>query len=103
MKKKFTTYTIALYLIAINGFPSFAQSVAINTDGSTANASAILDIKSSTKGMLAPRMTTVQRTAVATPSAGLLVYDTDTNSFWFYNGTAWSDLSASGTLSWLLT
>src|SRR5258706_15950583 len=80
-----------------------AQSVAINTDGTTAHSSAILDIKSITKGMLAPRMTSVQRIAIATPAAGLLVYDTDTNSFWFYNGSVWSNLSASGTLGWLLT
>jgi hypothetical protein len=75
---------------------TFAQSVAINTDGSAAHTSAILDVKSVNKGMLAPRMTTAQRTAIATPAAGLLVYDTDTNSFWYYNGSAWSNLSASG-------
>jgi hypothetical protein len=48
-------------------------------------------------------MTTAQRTAIATPAAGLLVYDTNTNSYWYYNGAAWGNLSSSGTLSWLLT
>ena len=81
----------------------FSQSVAINTDGTTAHSSAILDIKSTTKGILAPRMTTIERTTIGTPAAGLLVYDTDTNSFWFFNGSAWTNLSASGTLGWLLT
>lgn len=81
-----------------------AQSLAINTDGSVAHSSAILDIKSITKGVLSPRMTTVQRTAIAAPAAGLSVYDTDTNSFWYYGGTAWINLAVVGpTTSWLLT
>jgi len=96
MKKIFTLLAAALSLMIISLSPLKAQSVAINIDGTTAHGSAILDIKSITKGMLAPRMTTAQRTAIATPAAGLLVYDTDTNSFWFYNGSAWSNLSASG-------
>lgn len=91
---------IAFHFFAVS---LFAQSVAINTDGSTAHSSALLDIKSTTKGLLAPRMTTVQRTAIATPAAGLLVYDTDTNSFWFYTGVAWSNFSAgSSTTYWSL-
>lgn len=46
--------------------------------------------------MLVPRMSTAQRTAISSPATGLLVFDTSNNSFWFYNGTAWTDLSASG-------
>ena len=53
------------------------QGVAINTDGSTPDANAILDLKSTTKGLLLPRMTTAQRNAIANPAAGLIVYDTD--------------------------
>ena len=72
-----------------------SQNVAINTDGSVANSSAMLDIKSTSKGMLVPRMTTVQRAAIISPATGLLVYDTDANSFWFYNGNAWVNLTGS--------
>lgn len=75
----------------------FSQNVGIGT--TTPNASAQLDVQSTNKGMLVPRMTTVQRTAIATPAAGLLVYDTDTNGFWFYNGGAWTQLSTSGSSS----
>ena len=82
--------------------PLFAQNVAINTDGSAAGASSILDIKSINKGLLIPRMTTAQRTAIAAPAKGLIVFDITTNSFWFYNGTAWSQLSA-GSNGWNLT
>lgn len=73
----------------------FAQSVAINTDGSTANSSALLDIKSTTKGLLIPRMTTAQRNAIPSPAEGLKVFDTNTKTFWYYNGTGWVE-SASG-------
>lgn len=79
-----------------------AQSVAINTDGSTADATAILDVKSTSKGMLIPRMTTSQRTGISTPATGLLVFDTDTNAFWYYNGTAWTKLEVTGN-NWSIT
>ncbi|MCP4001420.1 MAG: hypothetical protein GY727_10975, partial [Gammaproteobacteria bacterium] len=71
----------------------FAQ-VGINTDGSSPDTSALLDVKSTTKGMLIPRMTTTQRTAISLPATGLLVFDETTGGFWFYNGTAWVSLSA---------
>lgn len=69
--------------------PIFAQNVGINADGSTPDASAMLDIKSTTKGLLIPRMTSAQRTAIAAPAMGLLVYDTTLNLYYSYNGTAW--------------
>ncbi len=70
-----------------------AQNIGINATGSSPDASAMLDVQSSSKGFLMPRMTTVQRTAIATPAEGLKVYDTDTKSFWFYNGTGWIALA----------
>jgi hypothetical protein len=58
--------------------------------GTTTDApSAILNISSVTRGLLIPRMTTVQKNAIASPATGLQVYDTSTNSLEFYNGTAW--------------
>lgn len=70
--------------------------VGINADNSEPDASAMLDIKSTDKGILIPRMTTAQRTAISNPAAGLLVFDNTTGGFWFFNGTAWESLSASG-------
>jgi trimeric autotransporter adhesin len=84
MKK--ITFCISFFLFTLMGN---AQSVAINTDGSTANTSSILDIKSITKGMLIPRLTAVQRIAITTPANGLLVYDNDSTSFAYFNGTIW--------------
>lgn len=63
----------------------------------TPNASSVLDIVSTTKGMLAPRMTTAQRIAITTPADGLLVYDTNLKSFYYYSATAWVAINAGGT------
>lgn len=65
---------------------SFAQ-IGIGT--TSPDASAVLDMTSTTQGVLIPRMTTVQRTAITSPAIGLQVYDTDTKAIWFYNGAAW--------------
>jgi hypothetical protein len=55
------------------------------------NASALLDLTSTTKGFLPPRMTALQRTAIATPSVGLMVYQTDgTAGLYQFNGGTWS-------------
>lgn len=66
-----------------------AQSLAVNTDGTTAQASAILDVKSTTKGFLPPRMDSVQRNAISSPAAGLVIYNTSINALQCYNGTSW--------------
>jgi len=54
----------------------------------------MLDIQSpdNDKGILIPRMLTAERNAITTPANGLLVFDTDTKSFWFYNVDAWEEL-----------
>lgn len=57
------------------------------------NASAILQADSTTKGFLPPRMTTAQKNAIATPAAGLMVYDTDLNKLCVYT-TAWETITS---------
>ena len=57
----------------------------------TPSTSSVLDITSTTKGILIPRMTTTQRNAIATPATGLQVYNTTTNTNDVYNGTAWAN------------
>ncbi len=66
-----------------------AQGVGINADGSVAHPSAILDIKSSTKGLLIPRTSTTTRLSILNGANGLMLYDTTIGSFWFMNGGVW--------------
>jgi hypothetical protein len=69
-------------------FGSTSGSVAVGT--ATPNASARLQVDSTTQGFLPPRMTSVQRNAIATPAAGLIVYDVTLNKHYGYNGTTWN-------------
>lgn len=62
----------------------------------TPEISSMLDVRSTSKGFLAPRMTTVQRNAIASPANGLVVYDTDLSSLYFFNGTVWSAIDSQG-------
>ena len=70
------------------------EGVAINNDGASPDASSILDLKSTTKGILIPRMTESQRTQISNVATGLLVFQTDgASGFYFYSGSGWESLS----------
>ncbi|MNK05558.1 Collagen triple helix repeat protein [compost metagenome] len=72
------------------------NNVGIGTN--TPNPNAVLEMQSTTQGVLVPRMTTVQRNAIAAPTEGLLVYDIDVNCFFFYesSSSSWSNLCNAG-------
>jgi|GEM_PF-6524375 len=55
----------------------------------------VLELDSTTEGVLLPRMTTAQRTTIASPSQSETVYDTDTKSFWYWENMMWNELGAS--------
>jgi len=74
-----------LLLIIFSSIVSNAQSVGINTDGSTADPSAMLDVRSTTKGLLPPRLTTDQINAISNPADGLLVYNKTLGKVQVYN------------------
>jgi hypothetical protein len=79
----------------------FAQNVGINADGSNADPSSILDIKSTTQGFLTPRMTQNQRNLITLPATGLMIYQTDnTPGFYYYNGSAWERTATSTNASY---
>jgi hypothetical protein len=63
--------------------------------GATLTADAVINIASTTKGVLFPQMTTTQRDAIVSPSAGLLIYNTTTNRFNFYSG-GWKNVLING-------
>jgi len=96
---KVLTTLLILFLISIN-LSVNAQNVAINDNGNPPNLKAILDLDISTNdmGVLLPRLTTVQRTGfgVAAGEASMLVYDTDTDSYWYWDGVVWVELGAAG-------
>jgi hypothetical protein len=74
--------------------------VGINT--TTPDASSVLDVNSTEKGVLVPRMTQTQRTNITDPATGLLVYQTDnTDGFWYFDGDAWVSLNSSADTDWI--
>ncbi len=72
----------------------YAQNVGINTDGSTPDSSAMLDVKSTTHGILISRLSDAQRNAIPSPATGLLIYNTTTNRFNYYNGSGWYEIGS---------
>jgi hypothetical protein len=104
MKRKYFFLTI---LMAIKLF-SFAQ-VGINATNTAPNGSAMLDVSSTNKGLLIPRMTTIQKNAIPNKIEGLTVYDTDLKqfSYWTINGAigSWNNFgagSSGGSSTWSL-
>jgi hypothetical protein len=60
----------------------------------TPSDKSILDLTSTTRGFLSPRMTTAQRDAITSVPAGLMIYNTSTNKLNFYNGSAWEAVTS---------
>ncbi len=71
-----------------------AQSVGISSSSITPDASSILEMRTTSKGLLIPRMTSTERNAINSPATGLMVYNTSTNSFNYYNGGSWIAVSS---------
>ena len=86
--KQFFTLLAAVLLTAIT-------SAQVGVGTTTPDASSALDITSTTKGLLIPRMLAGDRTAIDTPATGLMVYQTDgTVGFYYYNGSSWAEVAA---------
>jgi microcystin-dependent protein len=94
MKTKFLLF--ALLGFTFFNFTLIKAQVGIGT--TSPDASAQLDINSNSKGLLTPRLTAAQRVAISNPAAGLLVFQTDGSSgFYYYSGSAWINLTSGGT------
>jgi hypothetical protein len=82
------SFTLGKYAVGANGAAWFGWAAS----APVVDLSAQVQIDSTTKGFLPPRMTTTQKNAIATPAAGLVVYDSTTNKLQCYNGSTWNDL-----------
>jgi hypothetical protein len=77
---------------AIVGATTAENGTPVVFGSSVHNASALVQINSTTRGFLPPVMTTTQKNAIASPATGLVLYDSTTNKLQCYNGSTWNDL-----------
>jgi len=106
MKKHF--FFLLVSITSINSY-SFSQNIAINSTGALPDTSAMLDVSSTIKGLLVPRVTTTQQNAIPLPAKGLIVYNTSTNTVNVNVGSSaspsWSAVSfgSGGSSGWSLS
>ena len=88
MNTNFKFLMVLGFILIISGLSTFSQ-VSINANGDPPDNSAMLDINSTSKGILVPRMTLIQRNAIITPATGLMIYQTDNiTGFYCNSGTS---------------
>ena len=80
-------------ILLVNLLLTAEAQVGVGIGTNSPDTSSMLEVASTTKGMLVPRMSTAQRTAIQNPANGLLVYDTNFNGFWFYTSAGWLALN----------
>ncbi len=101
--KLFKILVMASFLVS-GGFTYAQTGVSINSDGSDPDGSAILDVKSTSQGLLIPRMTETQRDGISSPATGLIIFQTDnTPDLYIYDGSNWKAAGFSSSVSgWTL-
>jgi len=90
---QFYTSTGASTLIGTNRL-TIDNNGGVGINQATPNANALLDIVSTTKGVLFPRMTTTQKNAIASPAEGLIVYDITLHKLTVYTGSVWESITS---------
>ncbi|MFA7274677.1 MAG: hypothetical protein WC044_12485 [Crocinitomicaceae bacterium] len=85
-------------LFYVLAFLPFLAQAQVGVGTATPDNSAMLEVSTTDKGILFPRLTTLQRTAIASPASGLYVFDTNTKSLWYFNGTIWVNTVSDATL-----
>lgn len=90
----FTLFRTSILLFLLLSYENSIAQVSINSDNSDPHASAMFDVKSTVKGVLVPRMTQAERNAIANPAEGLLIYQKDGNTGFYYNKSGeWTPIS----------
>lgn len=96
MKKTFTLSLAITFGALILYTGAWAQSVGISSSPITPDASSVLDVRSTAKGVLLPRLTNGQRDAIAAPASGLTIYNTSVNRYEYWDGVTWQQLVPGG-------
>ncbi len=90
-------FILCFFALLLSPLSRLTAQAAINTTGNLPDAKAMLDIQSTDKGVLVPRLLTATRAGIVAPiPEGLLVYDSDTHSFWQWNGIIWVEFGHTG-------
>jgi hypothetical protein len=89
MKLKLLAALMILLILSFSNNKIAAQSMGISSTSITPDASSILEMRTTTKGVLIPRMTTAERDLISSPANGLMIYNTSTSRFNFHNGSTW--------------
>ncbi|SDD23571.1 hypothetical protein [Williamwhitmania taraxaci] len=92
--KRNISFSVAIVALILTLSNQVNAQVAINTTGDGPHGSAMLDITSTSKGLLIPRMTEAERDAITNPSSGLLIYQTTNESFYYWDGGTWYKLGS---------
>ncbi|MGM0649145.1 MAG: hypothetical protein ACQES1_01420, partial [Bacteroidota bacterium] len=83
------TFTLTGLLLNVNIVE--AQNIGINTDDP--DNSALLEVSSTNKGILIPRLTTAERNDIPSPAIGLIIYNISTDKFNFWDGDSWEKIN----------
>jgi hypothetical protein len=94
--KKLSFIFLMFMILCLLGFHCLQAQVKIGGTPGPPNSSAILELESSSRGMLVPRLTTTQRNAIASPAKGLLVYDSTVKAYYYHDGAAWQPFAKAG-------
>ncbi|MEJ7735777.1 MAG: hypothetical protein WKF97_00005 [Chitinophagaceae bacterium] len=89
--KPFSFHQSVFFLLFLN-LISLLTTAQVGIGTATPDSSALLDISSTSKGFLPPRMTTLQRNQIVKPSSGLTIYNTSNNQIEFFTGKIWNEL-----------
>ncbi|MBN1338311.1 MAG: hypothetical protein JXA03_03245 [Bacteroidales bacterium] len=99
MRNLMPVLTVWAFLISVH----VNAQVAVNNDNSAPDPSAMLDVKSTSTGMLVPRMTAGERDLISSPADGLLVYVTSDSSFYYFHGSGWQKIVAGADDDWVIS
>ena len=96
-KLKLLATLLVLLLTSFGTVKIAAQSMGISSTSITPDASSIVEIRSTTKGLLIPRMTAAERDLISLPANGLMIYNTSSSNLNLYNGVTWVVLVSDST------